>query len=235
MGTNGRFFWTAIAVVVGATGLLACSEPEPADSAPWDSPPSDSAAFDSPLGVVASAVVGGEMVNACQWPSAIHVNSCSATLIHPRVVVTAAHCLSGTTGRVLFGNSSSAPGAFTLTGACRAGARGSAGGGTRNDWGYCVIPEDDRVKKIPITPPLVGCEAEKFLKAGATAWVVGYGSTGSNNAGQGVKRQVAVMVNRVTNGIVDVGDRDHGACHGDSGGPLYMQVGDDTHNWGWRV
>jgi len=226
VGAHGHVRCKAIGVGIGAIALLACSEPEPAAS---------SSSSDSPIGVVASPVVGGEMVDACQWPSAIHVNSCTATLIHPRVVTTAAHCLGGSTARVLFGNRSSDPGAFTLTGTCRAGARGSAGGGTRNDWGYCVIPEDDRVKKIPVTPPLVGCEAEQFLKAGATAWVVGYGATNAAGQGQGVKRQVAVKVNRVTNGIVDVGDREHGACHGDSGGPLYVQVSDATHNWGWRV
>jgi hypothetical protein len=226
VGTVGRVLCKAIGAWVGATSLLACSEPEPAVGSSTSAPE---------LGVVASPVVGGEMVEACQWPSTVHVNSCTATLIHPRVVTTAAHCLSGTTGRVLFGNRSSEPGSFTLTGTCRAGARGSAGGGSRNDWGYCVIPEDDRVKKIPITPPLVGCEADMYLKAGATAWVVGFGATNAAGAGQGVKRQVAVKVNRVTNGIVDVGDRDHGACHGDSGGPLYVEVRDGTRNFGWRV
>ena len=70
---------------------------------------------------------------------------------------------------------------------------------------------------------------------GFAAIGVGYGATNASGAGAGVKRQVAVKVNRFDDGIVDIGDRDVGACHGDSGGPLYMQAGDATHDWGWRT
>jgi len=152
VGTNGRVLCKAIGALVGAVTLLACGELEPESAA-------GSSTASEPVGVVASPVVGGTMVEACQWPTTIHVNSCTGTLIHPRVVTTAAHCLSGSSARVLFGNRSGDPGAFTLTGTCTAGARGSAGGGTRNDWGYCVNREDDRVKKMQVTPPLGGCEA----------------------------------------------------------------------------
>jgi hypothetical protein len=98
-----------------------------------------------------------------------------------------------------------------------------------------VIPEDPRVKQLPFTPPLVGCEAERFLKAGAMGWVVGYGTTGPDGMGFGVKREVEVKVNRVTNGTVDVGDRAAGACHGDSGGPIYMELSEGGQSYGVRV
>src|SRR5690349_338820 len=50
---------------------------------------------------IAAPVVGGEAAGACDWPSTVMVNSCTGTLIHRRVVTTAAHCLSWT-NRVTF-------------------------------------------------------------------------------------------------------------------------------------
>ena len=191
--------------------------------------------------VTVAKVVGGKTTDPCDWPSTVDVEvAAPRTLIHHRVVTTAAHCMQGSTGKVTFtagkdASGATIPGSFVLTGKCKAGARGSSGGGTKNDWAYCVIPEDDRVNKFQITPPLVGCEADKFLKTGAEAWIVGFGTTGSDGQGYGVKREVKVKVNKVGNGILDVGDVNDGPCHGDSGGPIYMKLTDGTHDWGWRV
>jgi hypothetical protein len=76
------------------------------------------------------------------------------------------------------------------------------------------------------------------LKAGEHAWVVGFGTTSSAGQGAGVKRQVDVVVNALNKaapGTIDVGDAEQGACHGDSGGPLYVHLTDGEHDYGYRV
>jgi uncharacterized protein (TIGR03382 family) len=182
-------------------------------------------------------VVGGEPVTDCQWPSTVRVDpaQCTGTLIHPRVVTTAAHCLTGAMQTIGFG-SRGAPGSFSVQARCVGGARGSSGGNTGRDWAYCVLPEDPRIAKMQVTPPLVGCEAE-LMKPGSMAWVVGFGSTTARGR-VGVKRHVEVKINqynKLAPGTIDIGDRYAGACHGDSGGPLYFRVVRDGVDYGLRT
>jgi len=187
-------------------------------------------------------IIGGAPSTECGWPSTVRVtgaSSCTGTLIHSRIVTTAAHCVSGTQSQatVSFGTRGS-PGTFSLPARCRAGARGQTGVNSGRDWAYCVLPEDARVARIPVTPPLVGCEASRFLKTGASVWMVGYGNT-SYSGGAGRKREVELSLNAINPlgaGTLLVGDRVEGGCYGDSGGPVYMRLVDASgRDFGFRV
>lgn len=115
------------------------------------------------------------------------------TPIHPRVVTTAAHCIAGASATIGFG-SRGAVGSFSVMARCVAGASGERGVNTAKDWAYCVLPEDPRIAKLSVTPPLVGCEVA-LVMPGSTAWVVGYGTASPQGDGAGVKRQVEVRIN----------------------------------------
>ncbi|HEX9298273.1 MAG TPA: trypsin-like serine protease [Polyangiaceae bacterium] len=189
----------------------------------------DETAASDPNADGVSEIVGGTAVGVCDWPSTVFLGNCTATLIHPRVIITAAHCSPRSGARVNFGEKS--PWAFTVT-----ATKCVSGSGGTQDWAYCILPEDERLEHVPILPPIHGCEKAKFLKPGVTVWAVGYGATSARGSGVGTKRAVEVKVTNVTERVVDVdGDSQHGLCHGDSGGPIFVHLQDGANDYGWRA
>lgn len=243
VGSTARGTLRALVSIAMLVGVAACAdapidEPAPAADGLTDdaTSSSDETTFDE------SPIIGGALSTECGWPSTVRVtgsSTCTGTLIHPRIVTTAAHCLANTQAQatVSFGTRGAA-GTFNLVGRCRAGARGQTGVNSGRDWAYCVIPEDARVAKLPVTPPLVGCEAQRYLKPGASVWMVGYGNT-SYSAGAGRKREVELRLNTINPlgaNTLNVGDRVEGGCYGDSGGPVYTRLVDASgRDFGFRV
>lgn len=186
-------------------------------------------------GPLPSWIVNGKVSAPCAWPSTVAVPGCTGTLIHPRVVISAAHCNPRAGWTVKFGEKSGSP-AFSVTAEkCKAGPGASSSTG-KGDWAYCVLPEDDRLKQVPYTPPLFGCEWDRYLKVGMKVWTVGFGDTASGSGDYGTKREVEVPLNKIGDGYVDIGlANGTGNCHGDSGGPVFVHLADGANDWGWRV
>ena len=190
-----------------------------------------------PEGLLASSsssILGGDVVAAGAWPSVAWLDiGCTATLVHPEVVVYAGHC--GTAIEyVWFGDAFDVEvdevGQNLLVSHSGEGERGVpttrcglhpfGGIGTGKDLAFCVLAE-------PVTDarpvfPAVGCEAMS-VAPGVEATLVGYGFDSTQQTGLGTKRSASAPIVDVAEEIT-IGSDAIGTCAGDSGGPAFVRV-----------
>jgi len=175
-------------------------------------------------------IYGGAPVDACGWPSAVFVGGCTGSLVHPKMVVLAAHCVAyGSPTEVAFGENFSSPARTVPLDGCLAHPQWGQGmpGDGQHDIAICELAEP--VVDVPIVPIAMGCETE-MLDTGVPATLVGFGEA-DDGLGMGPKREVATEIQQVGTDAIWVGDGVHSACYGDSGGPAYVMLPDGS----WRV
>lgn len=183
-------------------------------------------------------IYGGEVVDSCGWPSVVQLStpgggSCSATLIHPLIVLTAAHCVAdGVPSDVQFGESVTTGHQLVGTTVCRQGPGWNGATAQGQDYAYCRL--DAPVTSIPIIPVAGGCE-QTAIYPGARIMHVGFGV--DENGETGRKKMLDTEIDAISgqNELIS-GDFDQVICNGDSGGPTFVyldpaQGGDGT----WRV
>jgi V8-like Glu-specific endopeptidase len=150
---------------------------------------------------------------------------CTATLIAPKVLLTAAHCVydavSTTQMQVTFGRSDQ-----------------NATWSNVASWAHHPQYVNDRFYDGYDVAVLVLAQASSTAPKpyshtapdasweGGAVRLVGYGDDdGANGTGAGTKRQTTTTFNDFTPFLIEVGQTGHTTCQGDSGGPTFRSIG----------
>ncbi|MEM9453548.1 MAG: trypsin-like serine protease [Myxococcota bacterium] len=175
-----------------------------------------------------SRVTGGQEVEVCGWPNTVAVTGggglCSGSLVHPQVVVYAAHC--GDTGKQIRFSEDASMGITRQVEFCRAYPDYAGTSDQAHDWAFCVL--DEPITELPFTPPLFGCELE-MLEAGLPVVIAGFGDGGADGP-SGVKRWGQTQVVSTLGNTANIGGMGLSTCQGDSGSSAFVLMDDGS----WR-
>lgn len=184
--------------------------------------------------VTQTSIKGGKETKMCEWAPTVWLGGCTATVIHPRVVLYAAHCGSRYKS-VFFGEERGSLGSLSAkVKYCKTNPeyRGSSDLGDGVDYAFCLLEKP--LHNMPLAPIGYGCELE-HVNSDNPVWLVGFGLN-DNKEGrpkQGVKRMVKTNIGRKSadGKEIELGRLGFVSSSGDSGGPAFVKLKDGT----WRT
>jgi hypothetical protein len=169
-----------------------------------------------PVILASAAILGGHETEPCEWPAVVSLGGCSGVLVHPRVVLYAAHC-GIPIAEVRFGNRSTQPTLSVPTSFCRGIDAATLGDGT--DLAACVLSEP--VQGIEPARILAGCEVAA-LQEGRPVTLVGFGKENATGT-VGIQRAGVSRIAAIGDDIL-LDSTGVDTCRGDSGGPLFINT-----------
>lgn len=182
-------------------------------------------------------IYGGELVEPGAWPTAVAIligdTMCTGTLVSPKVVLTAAHCLDNNPSpalmHVVVGDDVWTEYRAIASVASHGSHPDFCGTDTEVckvdiwDYGYVML-EEPLVGVEPTRPLSDQAEWDAAMYIGAPITVVGFGD--DEKSLNGFKRQVDVEIVRFSPSGLEfqAGGEGHDSCQGDSGGPAFVTL-----------
>lgn len=194
-----------------------------------------------------SRVTGGQEAKECGIPGVLSIETipngvasaslCTATLIHPRVILYAGHC--GTINTMTPGErwqqEKLTKEAFEMSKPHPAGNTGAGSPNSAMDWAVAVLKEP--LKGVPVIPIAYGCELDMLIAQGKPVTLAGYADNAVGKQSDKIKDYYLKWANTIIGGVTGTtlkttaGTNKVTACRGDSGGPMLARVKDGS----WRT